>query len=213
MLTTADGDPISDMPFSIFQSTGQQAYTYSLYGQHAWRVIPSVTVNSGLRFDYLDAFRNEWQLSPRLNVVWTPTSTTTVHAGYARYFTPPPLIFTSTAQFTQFANTTAASEVTKNATVRSERAHYFDVGITQQILPGLKVGIDGYYKKAEHLLDDGQFGAPVLQTPFNYKWGYNYGIELTGTYVLGNFSTYGNLAAAHSVGQAHRDRAVAIQRR
>jgi outer membrane receptor protein involved in Fe transport len=201
VLPTADGEPISDLPFAIFQSTGQQAYTYSLYAQHAWRVIPSVTINSGLRFDYLDAFRNEWQFSPRLNVVWTPTATTTVHAGYARYFTPPPLIFTSTAQFAQFANTTAAAEVTKNATVRSERAHYFDVGITQQILPGLKVGIDGYYKKAEHLLDDGQFGAPVFQTPFNYKSGYNYGVELTGTYVLGNFSTYGNLAAATQWGK------------
>jgi outer membrane receptor protein involved in Fe transport len=201
VLPTADGDPISDIPFSIFQSTGQQAYTYSTYLQHAWRVIPSVTINSGLRFDYSQAFRDEWQLSPRLSVVWTPTPTTTVHAGYARYFTPPPLIFTSTAQFNQFADTTAAPEVTKNATVRSERANYLDVGITQQILPGFKVGLDGYWKQAEHLLDDGQFGAPVLQTPFNYKSGYNYGVELTGSYVLGNFSAYGNLAAATQWGK------------
>ena len=201
VLPTADGDPISDLPFSIFQSTGQQAYTYSTYLQHAWRVIPSVTINSGLRFDYSQAFRDEWQLSPRLSVVWTPTPTTTVHAGYARYFTPPPLIFTSTAQFNQFADTTAAPEVTKNATVRSERANYVDVGITQQILPGFKVGLDGYWKQAEHLLDEGQFGAPVLQTPFNYKSGYNYGVELTGSYVLGNFSAYGNLAAATQWGK------------
>jgi outer membrane receptor protein involved in Fe transport len=201
VLPTADGDPISDIPFSIFQSTGQQAYTYSTYLQHAWRVFPSVTINTGLRFDYSQAFRDEWQLSPRLSVVWTPTPTTTVHAGYARYFTPPPLIFTSTAQFDQFANSTAAPEVTKNATVRSERANYLDVGITQQILPGLKAGLDGYWKQAEHLLDDGQFGAPVLQTPFNYKSGYNYGLERTGTYTIGNFSAYGNLAVATQWGK------------
>jgi outer membrane receptor protein involved in Fe transport len=201
VLPTADGDPVSDVPFDVFQSTGQQAYTYSLYLQHAWRVIPSVTINGGVRFDYLRAFRDEWQLSPRLNVVWTPTSTTTVHAGYARYFTPPPLIFTSAAQFSQFADTTAAAEIDKNATVRSERAHYFDAGITQQILPGLKVGLDAYYKQAQHLLDDGQFGAPVLQTPFNYKWGYNYGVELSGTYTRGGFSAYGNLAAATQWGK------------
>jgi len=201
VLPTADGDPVSDIPFSIFQSTGKQAYTGSVYLQHAWRVIPSVTINTGVRIDYLDAFRKEWQPSPRVNVVWTPTPTTTVHAGYARYFTPPPLIFTSTAQFNQFADTTAAPEVVKNATVRSERANYFDAGVTQEVLPGLKIGLDGYYKQAQHLLDDGQFGAPVLQTPFNYKWGYNYGVELTGTYTIGGFSAYGNLAAATQWGK------------
>ena len=30
------------------------------------------------------------QVSPRLNVVWKPTPTTTLHVGYARYFVPPP---------------------------------------------------------------------------------------------------------------------------
>jgi hypothetical protein len=196
VLPTEDGAQVSDAPFNIFQSTGQQGFTYSLYLQDAWRVIPGVTINGGARFDYLQAFRNEWQISPRLNVVWTPTPRTTVHAGYAAYFTPPPLIFTSTPQFNQFAGTTAAPEVTKNTTVRSERANYLDAGVIQEIIPGLKIGIDGYWKQAQHLLDDGQFGAPVFQTPFNYKKGYNYGVELTGSYVRGGLSVYGNLAAA-----------------
>ena len=38
---------------------------------------------------------------------------------------------------------------------------------------------------------DGQFGAPVFNTPFNYKWGYNYGVELSASYVVGGFSAYG----------------------
>ncbi|HYB44135.1 MAG TPA: TonB-dependent receptor, partial [Candidatus Methylomirabilis sp.] len=201
VLPTADGTPTTDVPFDIFQSTGKQAFTYSLYLQHAWRVVPSVTINTGMRFDYLDAFRDEWQPSPRFSVVWTPTATTTLHAGYARYFTPPPLVFTSTAQYSQFADTTAAPEVTKNATVRSERANYLDAGVIQEILPGLKMGLDGYWKQAAHLLDDGQFGAPVFLTPFNYKSGYNYGVELTGTYAVGDFSAYGNLAAAAQWGR------------
>jgi outer membrane receptor protein involved in Fe transport len=201
VLPTADGEPVSDMPFGIFQSTGQQSFTYSLYLQDAWRVLPGVTINGGLRFDYLQAFRNEWQVSPRLNLVWTPTSTTTFHIGYARYFTPPPLVFTSTAQFNQFADTTAAAEVTKNTTIKSERANYFDAGITQQIIPGLRIGLDAYYKQMQHLLDDGQFGAPVFLTPFNYRSGYNYGIELTGSYTLGGFSAYANLAAARQWGK------------
>ena len=185
-----------DTPFKVFDSTGITGYTYSIYAQDAWKILPTVTINGGLRFDYFDGFRTEWQPSPRLNVVWMATPTTTVHAGYARYFTPPPLVFTSSASLNRLVGTTAEAEVTKNTVIRAERAHYFDAGIIQQILPGLKVGLDVYYKKAEHLLDDGQFGAPVFITPFNYKWGYNYGVELSASYVNGGFSAYGNLAAA-----------------
>jgi outer membrane receptor protein involved in Fe transport len=185
-----------DTPFKVFDSTGITGYTYSIYVQDAWKILPTVTINGGLRFDYFDGFRTEWQPSPRLNVVWMATPTTTVHAGYARYFTPPPLVFTSSASLNRLVGTTAEAEVTKNTVIRAERAHYFDAGIIQQILPGLKVGLDVYYKKAEHLLDDGQFGAPVFITPFNYKWGYNYGVELSASYVNGGFSAYGNLAAA-----------------
>jgi hypothetical protein len=201
VLPTVDGVQSSDTPFDIFQTTGIQGYIYSVYLQDAWKILPTVTINAGMRFDYSQGLRDEYQPSPRINVVWTPTPLTTVHAGYARYFTPPPLVFTSTAQFNQFANTTAAPEVTKNATPRAERANYLDAGVTQVIIPGLKVGLDVYWKQATNLLDDGQFGAPVFLTPFNYTRGYNYGVELTASYVRGSLSLYGNLAAAQQWGK------------
>ena len=196
VLPAEGGEQTGDTPFSIFDSQGKNAFTYSLYGQDAWRIVPSLTLNAGLRFDYYDGFESEWQLSPRVNLVWTATPTTTVHAGYARYFTPPPLANISTATISKFAGTTAESEVTANSPVKSERAHYFDVGVTQQILPGWKVGVDAYYKIAKNLLDDGQFGAPIIQTPFNYDKAYNWGVELSTSFVRGPFSAYGNLALA-----------------
>ena len=190
-------DPaLGDMPFTIFDSTGKTAYSYSTYAQDAWKIVPTVTINGGLRFDYYAGFRDEWELSPRLNAVWQATPTTTVHAGYAHYFTPPPLVFTPSSSFAKFVGSTAEVEVTKNTTIKAERADYFDIGVTQEFMPGLKGGLDVYYKRADHLLDDGQFGAPVFITPFNYKQGYNYGVELTVSYVMGNFSVYANLAAA-----------------
>lgn len=42
----------------------------------------------------------------------------------------------------QFANTTAAPANTQNSTVKADRSHYFDVGISQVILPGLTVTVD-----------------------------------------------------------------------
>jgi outer membrane receptor protein involved in Fe transport len=198
--TSSVEDPAGpDTPFNIFDSNGKSAYSYSIYGQDAWRILPTVTVNGGVRFDYYDGFRQEWQFSPRLNAVWMATPTTTVHAGYARYFTPPPLVFTSGTTFSKFVGTTAEAATTKNTVIKAERANYLDAGVIQQILPGLKVGLDLYYKQAEHQLDDGQFGAPVFLTPFNYKSGYNYGLEFTTTYVVGGFSAYGNIAGARQM--------------
>src|SRR5262249_39958407 len=79
--------------------------------------------------------------------------------------------------------------------------HYFDVGATQTILSGLKAGIDAYYKIASNLLDEGQFGAPILLTPFNYQKGLVRGIETTLSYDIDNWSFYGNFAAAKAQGK------------
>jgi outer membrane receptor protein involved in Fe transport len=199
VLPAAGGVPTSDQPFSIFDSRGKTGYTYSVYLQDAWKVVPTVTINGGLRLDGLEAFTSEWQLSPRLNVTWEPTRTTALHAGYARYFTPPRQEFVSTTSLAKFNNTTAEASVPINSIVRAERAHYVDAGITQQIIPGLKVGLDGYYKYSQYHLDEGQFGAPTFLTPFNYHTAINYGVELTASYSVGGFSGYGNLAAGQQV--------------
>jgi outer membrane receptor protein involved in Fe transport len=197
VLPTDDtGAATSDLPFRINDGSQKTGYTYSVYAQDAWRIVPSVTVNVGLRFDDVEAFTSEYQFSPRVNVVWTPTTSTTVFAGYARYFTPPPLASVSTTSATKFNFTTAASEVTRSDAVKAERADYFDAGVSQVIIPGLRVGFDAYYKNAVNLIDEGQFGAPILQTPFNYRVGHNWGIELSASYVSGGLSTYANLAIA-----------------
>jgi len=195
VLPAADGLQTSDQAIRVFNSTGKIGYTGSVYLQDEWRAVPAVTLNIGLRFDAYDAFRSEWQLSPRVNMVWQPSAATSAHAGYARYFTPPRQEFVSSGTLAKFGGTTAAPEVTQNSAPRAERANYLDAGVTQQILPGLKVGLDGYYKQANYQLDEGQFGAPVFLTPFNYRRAYTLGIELTATYAAGNFSAYGNLAA------------------
>jgi hypothetical protein len=57
-------------------------------------------------------------------------------------YTPPPLVFVSSSSIDRFTGSTAEPEVKENTTIRAERAHYFDAGVTQQIIPGLKVGLD-----------------------------------------------------------------------
>ena len=51
------------------------------------------------------------------------------------------------------------------------------------------------------MIDEGQFGAPIILTPFNYLTGRQYGLEFTGTYDLGAFSSYVNAAYERADGQ------------
>jgi hypothetical protein len=88
--------------------------------------------------------------------------------------------------------------VSANDPVQPERSNVFDVGLVQKIhaIPGLELGIDGYYKTATDLLDDGQFGAAYVLSAFNYAYGQNVGVELKANYTNGNFRAYGNIAWA-----------------
>jgi outer membrane receptor protein involved in Fe transport len=195
--TDASGNPIyATNTTTIVDNSAKGSYSFSAYAQDEWRALDTVTVNPGIRYDLVNGYTSGSQFSPRLNTVWKATPSTTVHAGYASYFTPPPQEFVSTTDLALFTNTSAQPAVTQNDPIKNERAQYLDAGVTQEWLPGLKTGVDLYYKYARNLIDEGQFGSPVVLTPFNYHFGVNQGIELTTSYSVGNFEYYGNLAIA-----------------
>jgi outer membrane receptor protein involved in Fe transport len=195
--TDAFGNPIyATTTTDIAAYSEHTSYTYSAYVQDEWKALDTVTVNPGVRYDIVDGFTTGSQISPRLNTVWQATPSTTAHAGYASYFTPPPQELVSTQNLALYNGTSAEPPVTTNSPMKNESAHYFDVGVTQELFPGFKAGADAYLKMSHNLLDEGQFGAPVILTPFNYRVGLNQGIELTTNYHAGNFDFYGNLAIA-----------------
>jgi hypothetical protein len=117
---------------------------------------------------------------------------TTLHAAYARLFTPPPTELVTVESIQKFATTTGAPASLGNGNPTVERDHYFDAGATQQIIPGLNVGIDSYYKKAADLIDEGQFGPALIFETFNYAKGRVYGVEQTSSYTHENIYLYEN---------------------
>jgi outer membrane receptor protein involved in Fe transport len=194
----SEGNPI-DAPFPITDNNSKFGWIAGIYLQDEWRITNQLTLNFGLRFDQMWQYVNANQLSPRFNLVYKPLDGTTFHAGYARYFTPPPQAIAAPTNIAATANTTAQPENFLQSPVLPERAHYFDTGVVQKVTPNLQVGVDAYYKIAQDLLDDGQFGQALILSGFNYESAYNAGVELSATYKDGNFSAYGNLAWARQM--------------
>jgi outer membrane receptor protein involved in Fe transport len=196
------GNPTGS-PFPVGENSVSHALFYGVYFQDEWKIVPKVTINYGARFDvYSASFDHENQLSPRANIIYQPTDATTLHAGYARYFTPPPLENVEVGNVNKFDGTSNGSAITNGITsVKAERANYFDAGISQKLAPGLQVGVDGYYKYAKNQLDDGLFGQTLILSSFNYTRGEIYGVEFTGTYTTGGFATYANVAWSVAQGE------------
>ncbi len=198
----ATGAQLSDVPREIDDDSANNAVEYGIYLQDEWKITPKLTLNYGARYDRFDAnFDHEGQLSPRVNAVYKIDDKTTVHGGYARYFVPPPVQDVRLASILKYQNTTNAPENFADDAPRVERSNYYDLGISRQITKQWQVNVDGFYKDAKELIDEGQFGAPVILSPFNYAQGYIYGAELSTTYSYKGFSFFGNFSWVQAKGK------------
>jgi outer membrane receptor protein involved in Fe transport len=216
----AAGNPI-DTPFTINDGSNKFGWLLGGYLQDEWKLTDKLAMNYGARFDQMIAYVDKNQLSPRVNFTYKPFGGTTFHAGYARYFTPPDQALGVPANVSLYNNTTGAVPVGNTGSILPERSHYVDAGVVQQLLPecpksvgtglftkaptattncpSLEVGVSGYYKRSQDLIDDGQFGQAYVLTAFNYEKGENVGIEMKGKFMMGNFTAYTNWAVAHQV--------------
>ncbi|OUJ16283.1 TonB-dependent receptor [Acetobacter sp. DsW_063] len=200
--TDSNGDAVySGSTISIHDGSGRTGWMYGLYAQDEWRVTKNLTINYGLRFDGVDEYTHSKQVSPRLNIVYTPWHGGTFHAGYSRYFTPPPFELVGGTQLNKFANTSAAPGTLQDTTVKAERDHYFDMGFAQAITPHWHASFDAYLKIAKNMIDEGQFGSPVILSAFNYRRGQVNGYEFATDYEAGPVTLYGNFAWSRAIGK------------
>ena len=198
----ADGNQTSAIPISIVDDAPHiDAKTYGVYLQDEWNLTDKLTMNYGVRADKVDAYVSEGQISPRLGFVYQATDATVLHAGYARYFTPPPTELISPTDIALFQGTTNQLPTNVNAETLSERSNYFDAGVSQKFGSNLTVGLDAYYRQVHNLLDEGQFGAALIFSPFNYAQGRVRGVELSSDYTNGNFNTYLNVSSSRAMGK------------
>lgn len=197
----ADGNQTSTTPLEILDNSHITARTWAAYVQDEWSIGDAWTVNYGLRADQYQAFRTESQLSPRLGVVWQASPDTVVHAGYSRYFTPPATEMISSTNIAKFDGTTNALPDNGSNTPLAERSDYYDIGISQNLGSAWTVGLDMYDRQVRRLQDEGQFGAALVYSTFNYDRGHIRGTEFTVNYAQGPVSAYFNLAWSRAMGK------------
>jgi outer membrane receptor protein involved in Fe transport len=196
-----DFDQDSNVPIIVDENSAQSSQFYSAYLQNEWSATDKLTINYGARFDASHAQVNESQLSPRLGATYDVSEKTTLHAGYARYFTPPSVASISPTTLAKFEETSNEAEVSQNDKVKAERSHYFDAGVSHKASKHLTLALDGYYKQSKNMLDEHQFGNSLLYSPFNYAEGKSYGLEFKADYQKDNFSSYFNLSTQRVYGR------------
>ncbi len=206
-----------DKPFNIADGSNLFGWQLGAYVQDEWRLTDKLLFNYGVRFDQMFQYVNANQFSPRASFSYKPWWSTVFHVGYMRTFTPPPQVLGRVVPTQPFEGTTLAAASQNVGSILPERAHVVDAGVVQQLLPQcpsaasgmptkapppaancptLEVGANVYYKRAQDLLDDGQFGQAFALTAFNYEKAENYGLELMARYRFGNFSVDTNWAVA-----------------
>jgi len=216
-----------DTPFNIGDSGSLFGWQLGGYAQDEWRLTKHLTLNYGLRFDQIYQYVNANQFSPRASLTYKPWWATVLHIGYMRTFTPPSQVLGRTTPTQIYDGTTATAPILTTdqaaaipgqvagqplrniGSIEPERAHVFDAGFVQQLLPqcpapsgampakapaaaancpSLELGGSIYYKTATDLIDDGQFGQAYTLTAFNYAKAYNYGAELKLRFKYGGFA-------------------------
>jgi outer membrane receptor protein involved in Fe transport len=184
-------------PVSIVDDFNGYDVFGGIYGQDQWRPTDKLEITVGARFDVLDYFTWQYQFSPRLGVVYNLTPTTTLNAGYARYFQMPPFESVLLETVNKFAGTTGESSITSgNQNIKAEDDEFFDAGVTQKLPLGFNATLEGFFMWATNKLDLAQFGSTYIFAPLQYKYGRMWGADFSLTRNTERLSTYFNFSYA-----------------
>ncbi len=86
----SSGNQLTDIPSPVLRPERKDRLSVRRLSAGRMGAVGCGDDHFGGRFDIVNAYTNENQISPRINLVWKIDPDTTFHTGYARNFTPPP---------------------------------------------------------------------------------------------------------------------------
>lgn len=182
-------------PQGVIDNFNGKALLFGVYAQDQWRPTEKLELTIGARYDAMNYFGWQTQFSPRLGVVYKLTPTTTLNAGYARYFQVPPFETVLLETVNKFAGTTGASSITSgNQNIKAEDDEFLDAGVTQQLPMGFDATVEGFFQLASNKLDLAQFGSTYIFAPLQYKNGRGGGADFSLVKNTERLSAYFNFS-------------------
>lgn len=175
-LTSQESGPLLD---------GSRAHRTSLgvYAGDEWKPLSQVTVNAGVRADWLRSPDSTAVVEPRASIVWEPAGGFSAHAGYARYASAAPL-----------------GEEPIRTRLPNERDDYLDSGVQQKLGP-ITLDADAYYRSVHHLILEHRVPGQAVRSAFAFARGRFRGVDLSATYARGPVSAWVNLSFSKSQGR------------
>jgi outer membrane receptor protein involved in Fe transport len=158
--------------------------SYTLYAQDQWRIIPSLSVNLGARWDRTEYYNNIGsnvlnfdRVQPRIGFAWdiTGDSKTIFRGSYGQFYYDPALTFarlfdtdittavvrnfswSTASQKWNFVNQTGGNFVTQallDGKIQPTYDEQVNGAIERQVLPGTSVALGYVYKKTHNIFED-----------------------------------------------------------
>ena len=211
LLTDNAGEPLSDVPTTLIDNGSKTEWIYSAYLQDEWKLMPDRhrQLRPALRPVHRLHQRQPGQSAAQCGV-----------AGAARHDRACRLFALPVAAALRAGRRQGHRAVHEHHVPAAVAVSRITAGRAGELLRSRRAaedhaasspsGLDTYYKQSDNLIDEGQFGAPIILTPFNYRYGKQYGAEFTANYTTENFTAYLNFAATERQGQGHRFGAVQL---
>ncbi|MBV8774800.1 MAG: TonB-dependent receptor [Deltaproteobacteria bacterium] len=185
------------VPETVIDDFNGKALLLGIYAQDRLHPLPNLELILGARYDIMNYFGWQKQFSPRLGLVYSLRPSTTLNAGYARYFQVPPFESALVNTVSKFAGTTGASNIQSgDDEIKAEDDEFFDAGIGQQLPFGLSATAEGWFLWATNKLDLAQFGKTYIFAPLQYEHGRGWGADFSLVKSTQRLSFYYNFSYA-----------------
>jgi hypothetical protein len=166
--------PSEDPPAFNFRS-GVMGGQASLYAQDRISLTPNLTTEFGLRYDYFDLTDTFTQVSPRFSVAYhVPSSRTTLHFAYNRFFSPPQLEY---VQLANFFGQFAPEPGDRVGRVKPYRQNYYELGVSQEVHPKVSLDVTGFYHTGDTPFEYREISISRLFLPINSSEARSYGVQ------------------------------------